>query len=122
MQIEKLNEVYCATTVVYNESWNKGVIGIVASRLIETHYRPTLVFTKSGDFLTASARSVRGFDVYEALQNCSQYIEQFGGHKYAAGLSIKEQNYTAFKAAFENEVKKTLPTHLYHHFFYNLYI
>ena len=112
LQIEKLNEVDGATTVVYNESWNKGVIGIVASRLIETHYRPTLVFTKSGDFLTASARSVRGFDVYEALQNCSQYIEQFGGHKYAAGLSIKEQNYTAFKAAFENEVKKTLPTHL----------
>jgi single-stranded-DNA-specific exonuclease len=112
LQIEKLNEVDGATTVVYNESWNKGVIGIVASRLIETHYRPTLVFAKSGDFLTASARSVRGFDVYEALQNCSQYIEQFGGHKYAAGLSIKEQNYTAFKAAFENEVKKTLPTHL----------
>lgn len=112
LQIEELGEVDCATTVVYNKSWNKGVIGIVASRLIETHYRPTLVFTKSGEFLTASARSVRGFDVYEALQKCSQFIEQFGGHKYAAGLSIKEQNYTAFKAAFENEVQKTLPTHL----------
>ena len=112
LQIEELGEVDCATTVVYNKSWNKGVIGIVASRLIETHYRPTLVFTKSGEFLTASARSVRGFDVYEALQNCSQYIEQFGGHKYAAGLSIKEKNYAAFKTAFENEVQKTLPTHL----------
>lgn len=112
LQIEELDEVDCATTVVYNKSWNKGVIGIVASRLIETHYRPTLVFTKSGEFLTASARSVRGFDVYEALQNCSQYIEQFGGHKYAAGLSIKEQNYTVFKEAFENEVKNTLPNHL----------
>jgi single-stranded-DNA-specific exonuclease len=112
LQIEELDEVDRAATVVYNKSWNKGVIGIVASRLIETHYRPTLVFTKSGEFLTASARSVRGFDVYEALQNCSQYIEQFGGHKYAAGLSIKEKNYAAFKTAFENEVQKTLPTHL----------
>ena len=112
LQIESLGEKEHSTTVVFNESWNKGVIGIVASRLIETYYRPTLVFTKSGEFLTASARSVRGFDVYEALENCSQYIEQFGGHKYAAGLSIKEQNYAAFKMAFENEVKTTLPTQL----------
>ncbi|MDC0635559.1 single-stranded-DNA-specific exonuclease RecJ [Flavobacteriaceae bacterium] len=111
-QIEELNENECSSTVVYDSSWNKGVIGIVASRLIETYYRPTLVFTKSGDLLTASARSVRGFDVYEALQNCSKYIEQFGGHKYAAGLSIKEENYRAFKQAFENEVDKTLAVHL----------
>ena len=111
-QIEELNETECSSTVVYDSSWNKGVIGIVASRLIETYYRPTLVFTKSGDLLTASARSVRGFDVYEALQNCSKYIEQFGGHKYAAGLSIKEQNFRAFKQAFENEVDKTLAVHL----------
>ena len=86
LQIEQNQEQDKATTVVYSPEWNKGVIGIVASRLIETYYRPTLVFTKSGDFLTASARSVRGFDVYAALQNCSRYIEQFGGHKYAAGL------------------------------------
>ena len=111
-QIEELNETECSSTVVYDSSWNKGVIGIVASRLIETYYRPTLVFTKSGDLLTASARSIRGFDVYEALQNCSKYIEQFGGHKYAAGLSIKEQNFRAFKQAFENEVDKTLAVHL----------
>jgi len=111
-QIEELNETECSSTVVYDSSWNKGLIGIVASRLIETYYRPTLVFTKSGDLLTASARSVRGFDVYEALQNCSKYIEQFGGHKYAAGLSIKEENYRAFKQAFENEVDKTLAVHL----------
>ena len=111
-QIEELNETECSSTVVYDSSWNKGVIGIVASRLIETYYRPTLVLTKSGDLLTASARSVRGFDVYEALQNCSKYIEQFGGHKYAAGLSIKEENYRAFKQAFENEVDKTLAVHL----------
>ena len=111
-QIEKEDAINKATTVVYNPNWNKGVIGIVASRLIETHYRPTLVFTKSGDLLTASARSVRGFDVYTALQNCAALIEQFGGHKYAAGLSIKESNYTAFKAAFESEVAKNLPIQL----------
>jgi single-stranded-DNA-specific exonuclease len=112
LQIEQNQEQDKATTVVYSPEWNKGVIGIVASRLIETYYRPTLVFTKSGDFLTASARSVRGFDVYAALQNCSRYIEQFGGHKYAAGLSIKPDNYAAFKAAFDVEVASNLPPHL----------
>jgi single-stranded-DNA-specific exonuclease len=112
LQIEQNQEQDKATTVVYSPEWNKGVIGIVASRLIETYYRPTLVFTKSGDFLTASARSVRGFDVYAALQNCSRYIEQFGGHKYAAGLSIKSDNYATFKAAFDVEVASNLPPHL----------
>jgi len=111
-QIEESNETDDATSVVYQEDWHKGVIGIVASRLIETYYRPTLVFTKSGDFLAASARSVRGFDVYNALENCSHLIEQFGGHMYAAGLTIKEENYIAFKAAFETEVASTLPAHL----------
>ncbi len=112
LQIDQNQEQDKATTVVYSPEWNKGVIGIVASRLIETYYRPTLVFTKSGDFLTASARSVRGFDVYTALQNCSCYIEQFGGHKYAAGLSLKPDNYAAFKAAFDVEVTSSLPPHL----------
>ena len=112
LQIDQNQEKDKATTVVYSPEWNKGVIGIVASRLIETYYRPTLVFTKSGDFLTASARSVRGFDVYTALQNCSCYIEQFGGHKYAAGLSLKPDNYAAFKAAFDVEVSSSLPPHL----------
>jgi len=112
LQIEQLNETNNATSVVYQEDWHKGVIGIVASRLIETYYRPTLVFTKSGDFLAASARSVKGFDVYNALENCSHLIEQFGGHMYAAGLTIKEENYPAFKAAFEAEVSATLPNHL----------
>lgn len=111
-QIEQLNETQSAASVVYQEDWHKGVIGIVASRLTETYYRPTLVFTKSGDFLAASARSVRGFDIYNALENCSHLIEQFGGHMYAAGLTIKEENYLAFKAAFEAEVSTTLPTHL----------
>jgi len=112
LQIEESNETEDATSVVYQEDWHKGVIGIVASRLIETYYRPTLVFTKSGDFLAASARSVRGFDVYNALENCSHLLEQFGGHMYAAGLTIKKENYTAFKAAFEAEVSSTLPAHL----------
>src|SRR5690606_28254789 len=106
-QIEEQKEQERLTTVVYNENWHKGVIGIVASRLTETYYRPTLVFTKSGDKLAASARSVKGFDVYNALENCSEFIEQFGGHKYAAGLTLKEENYEAFKQAFEDEVFKT---------------
>ena len=112
LQIEESNETEDATSVVYQEDWHKGVIGIVASRLIETYYRPTLVFTKSGDFLAASARSVRGFDVYNALENCSHLLEQFGGHMYAAGMTIKEENYPAFKVAFEAEVSATLPAHL----------
>ena len=107
-QIISKNEQTRFTTVVYNETWHKGVIGIVASRLTETYYRPTLVFTKSGDKLAASARSVSGFDVYNALEACSGYIEQFGGHKYAAGLTIKEENYEVFKQAFEDEVSKTI--------------
>ncbi len=112
LQIEHSNETENATTVVYQEDWHKGVIGIVASRLIETYYRPTLVFTKSGEFLAASARSINGFDVYNALENCSHLLEQFGGHMYAAGLTIKEENYSAFKTAFEAEVSSTLPAHL----------
>ena len=111
-QIEEQKEQKHFTSVVYNKNWHKGVIGIVASRLIETYYRPTLVFTKSGDYLAASARSVSGFDVYNALEACSEHIEQFGGHKYAAGLTLKEENYHAFKAAFEMEVKNTIPKNL----------
>jgi single-stranded-DNA-specific exonuclease len=111
-QIETANETEDATTVVFQEDWHKGVIGIVASRLIETYYRPTLVFTKSGDYLAASARSVSGFDVYNAIENCSHLVDQFGGHMYAAGLTLKKENYLAFKAAFEAEVLKTLPDHL----------
>lgn len=111
-QIEEQKEQERFTTVVYNETWHKGVIGIVASRLIETYYRPTLVFTKSGDKLAASARSVKGFDVYNALEACSEHIEQFGGHKYAAGLTLKEENYTAFKQQFEAVVEATIDKRL----------
>ncbi|MBZ0326345.1 MAG: single-stranded-DNA-specific exonuclease RecJ [Altibacter sp.] len=96
------------TTVVYDENWHKGVIGIVASRLTETYYRPTLVFTKSGEKLAASARSVRDFDVYNALEACAEYIEQFGGHKYAAGLTLLEDDFEKFKAEFEKVVSETI--------------
>ncbi|MEM6719866.1 MAG: single-stranded-DNA-specific exonuclease RecJ [Bacteroidota bacterium] len=111
-QIEKLGEQERFTTVVYEEHWHKGVIGIVASRLIEKYYRPTLVFTKSGDKLAASARSVKGFDVYNALEQCKEHLIQFGGHKYAAGLTLKEENYQAFKDAFEEVVKSTIDKNL----------
>ena len=107
-QIEEQKEQERYTTVVYNETWHKGVIGIVASRLTETYYRPTLVFTKSGDKLAASARSVKGFDVYNALETCSEHIEQFGGHKYAAGLTLNEDNYETFKQKFEEVVSSTI--------------
>ena len=84
----------------------------MASRLIETYYRPTLVFTKSGNRLAASARSVKGFDVYNALQASSEFIEQFGGHKYAAGLTLLPENYKKFKDKFEEVVKRTIPDEL----------
>jgi len=107
-QVSLLQNKYEYTTVVYNENWHKGVVGIVASRLIETYYRPTVVFTKSGDLLVASARSVKGFDLYEALEACSAYIEQFGGHKYAAGLRILPENLDLFRDKFEEVVKHTI--------------
>lgn len=107
-QIQENKEEEGFTSVVYKDSWHKGVIGIVASRLTETYYRPTLVFTKSGEKLAASARSVKGFDVYNALQGCSDYIEQFGGHKYAAGLTMLEEQYGNFKHQFEKVVSETI--------------
>jgi single-stranded-DNA-specific exonuclease len=108
LQIENNGEKERFTTVLYQEDWHKGVIGIVASRLIETYYRPTLVFTKSGDKYAASARSVKGFDVYNALEACSQHLEQFGGHMYAAGMTLKQENYSTFKEAFEKQVQETI--------------
>lgn len=108
LQIEANHEKEGFTSVVYKDSWHKGVIGIVASRLTETYYRPTLVFTKSGDKLAASARSVKGFDVYNALEECADCLEQFGGHKYAAGLTLLEGQYETFKRQFEKVVSKTI--------------
>lgn len=101
LQIKENKEEARFATVVYADHWHKGVIGIVASRLTETYYRPTVVFTKSGDKLAASVRSVKHFDVYKALEACTGCLEQFGGHKYAAGLTLKEARYEAFKQQFE---------------------
>lgn len=112
VQITDNKEEKHFTSVVYNENWHKGVIGIVASRLTETYYRPTLVFTKSGKKLAASARSVKGFDVYNALEACADHIEQFGGHKYAAGLTLSEAQYDGFKKEFEKVVTKTIDPNL----------
>lgn len=107
-QIEENNEKERYTTVVFQEDWHKGVIGIVASRLIEVYYRPTIVFTQSGDKYAASARSVAGFDVYNALEACAEHLEQFGGHMYAAGMTVKAENYDKFKEAFEAVVKASI--------------
>ncbi len=101
------------TTVLYNPEWHKGVIGIVASRLIEKHYyRPTIILTKSNGKITGSARSVRDFDLYEAIDACSHLLEQFGGHKYAAGLTMAEENLPAFIALFEKVVSESIPEEL----------
>lgn len=111
-QIIQNKEEERKTTVVYHESWHKGVIGIVASRLTETYYRPTLVFTRSGEKLAASARSVAGFDVYNALESCAAHIEQFGGHKYAAGLTLLEEDFENFKNEFEKVVSQSIEPRL----------
>lgn len=89
------------TIVVYNPEWHKGVIGIVASRLIERFYKPTIVFTKSKDLITGSARSIKGFDIYDAIDNSNDILEHFGGHTYAAGLALQPDKLDEFKSAFE---------------------
>ncbi len=96
------------TTVVFHEDWHKGVIGIVASRLTETYYRPTVVLTKSNDLVAGSARSVLDFDLYEALYACGDLLEQFGGHKYAAGLTMKAENIPLFQQRFEEVVSASI--------------
>jgi single-stranded-DNA-specific exonuclease len=96
------------STVIFNRDWHKGVIGIVASRLTDHYYRPTVVLTLSGDLITGSARSVKDFDVYDAIDSCSDLLEHFGGHKYAAGLSLKPENLQAFTERFEKAVSEKL--------------
>jgi single-stranded-DNA-specific exonuclease len=92
------------STVLFNPKWHKGVIGIVASRLMDYYYRPTVILTRSNDFATGSARSVNGFDLYQAIEGCSDLLENFGGHKYAAGLTMKLNNVSAFQERFEKVV------------------
>lgn len=96
------------TTVVYNPKWHKGVVGIVASRLTETYYRPTIVLTESNGFITGSARSVPGFDLYKAVESCSTLLENFGGHMYAAGLTLKKENLNKFRLKFEEAVAENI--------------
>jgi len=96
------------TTVLYNPNWKKGVIGIVASRLIETYYRPTVILTESNGFATGSARSVQGYDLYQAIEACSDLLESFGGHMFAAGLTLKKENIKPFMERFEKHVYNTI--------------
>jgi len=100
--------VNAKTTVLYNPSWKKGVIGIVASRLIETYYRPTVILTESNGFATGSARSVQGYDLYQAIEACSDLLESFGGHMFAAGLTLKKENIKPFMERFEQYVNSTI--------------
>lgn len=96
------------STVLFNSEWHKGVIGIVASRLIDKYYRPTIILTESNGHAAGSARSVNGFDIYEAISSCSELLEQYGGHKYAAGLTMKIENIPAFIEKFEEIVSNTI--------------
>ena len=107
-QIKSERTVNNCSNIVYNPSWHKGVIGIVASRLIEKYYRPSIVLTKSGDLLTGSARSVSGFDIYKALEACKENLIKFGGHKYAAGLTLKIEQLSKFKLSFEKYAKENI--------------
>lgn len=99
-------------TIVYNPKWSKGVVGIVASRLVEAFYKPTVVLTKSNGFVTGSARSVSGFDLYESIESCADLLENFGGHVYAAGLTMKEENITEFATRMNRFVSKRVTTEI----------
>jgi single-stranded-DNA-specific exonuclease len=105
---EDPRNVNSRTTVLYNATWKKGVIGIVASRLIETYYRPTVILTESNGFATGSARSVQGYDLYQAIEACSDLLESFGGHMFAAGLTLKKENIKLFMERFEQHVNNTI--------------
>ena len=107
-QIKKHENEASSATVVCDPDWHKGVIGIAASKLTDTYYRPTIVFTSSDDLFVGSARSVGGYNIYAALEKCKEFIVEFGGHKYAAGIKIKKTQYKNFKAKFEEVVSSTI--------------
>ena len=112
LQIEETGQVQNYTTVVYGSNWNKGVIGIVASRLIESYYKPTLVFTDGNNGeMVASARSVADFDVHDALESCSEFFLKFGGHPAAAGLSMEKDKFDLFREKFEKVVAEKIQEH-----------
>ena len=103
--VERLeNQRHCSSIVLYDENWKKGVIGIVASRLTEIYFRPTVVLTRDGEFATGSARSVTGFDVYSAIKECRHLLVNFGGHTYAAGLTLKWDKIKEFRKSFQKYV------------------
>lgn len=107
--LEKSDDIDTSkANVVFNKDWSKGVIGIVASRIIEKYYKPTIVFTHSNGLITGSARSVKDFDIYAAIESCSSLLEHFGGHKFAAGLSLKEENLEEFIRLFKERVGKDM--------------
>lgn len=101
------------STIVYQPHWHKGVIGIVASRLIDHHYRPTIVLTHSNGRVTGSARSIKGFNLFEGLSHCAEYLETFGGHYFAAGLTLQEKKLNDFRKRFDEVVKQILPEDKY---------
>jgi single-stranded-DNA-specific exonuclease len=96
------------STVLFKDTWHKGVIGIVAARCVEKYYRPTVILTQSNNKITGSARSVSGFDLYNAISSCSDLLEKFGGHKYAAGLTLDIHNLESFQKKFEEVVSSTI--------------
>jgi len=108
IQIKQEEEESFSSTLVHNDNWHPGIIGIVASRLIEKYYRPTIVLTKQGQYYIGSARSINGFDIYKALKKCSNFLEQFGGHKYAAGLKLHESKLKLFRSEFEKVSSKNI--------------
>ena len=108
IQIKQKEEESFYSTLVHNDNWHPGIIGIVASRLIEKYYRPTIVLTKQGQYYIGSARSINGFDIYKALKKCTNLLEQFGGHKYAAGLKLHESKLKLFRSEFEKFSKKNI--------------
>jgi len=108
MVAENKRNLNAKTTVLFNQNWKKGVVGIVASRLIETYYRPTVILTESNGLATGSARSVQGYDLYQAIEACNDLLESFGGHMYAAGLTLKKENIKPFMERFECYVNDTI--------------
>ncbi|MBP3254262.1 MAG: single-stranded-DNA-specific exonuclease RecJ [Bacteroidales bacterium] len=108
--IEDLNLKDKKCIVLCNEQWHQGIIGIVASRVSEDEVKPTIIFTKSNGIMTGSARSVKNFDIYSAIEKCRHLLTHFGGHKFAAGLSLKEENFAEFQALFEKEVEENITT------------
>ncbi len=104
-ELKKFSKQFEYSNVLYNPEWHKGVVGIVASRLIESYYKPTIILTESNGFATGSARSVDGFDLYEAINECSDLLESFGGHMYAAGLTLKKENVQKLRERFDEVVR-----------------